>query len=188
MEKWPHDDVLHAWWVQPGLLAGEYPGAGTPDGAATKLDLLLEAGVDTIIDLTTDNDGLRPYDDDLRSAAVRVDRRHWVQRFSCPIPDMGVIDTVGYDQIVDVIQMEIAGGHPVYVHCWGGRGRTSTVVGCLLANAGLEYEEVIARIADLRAGTRKAHIPCPETEDQRDVLRIRCNPDASSYGLSPELR
>ena len=26
--RWPHDETLHAWWVEPGrLLAGEYPGS-----------------------------------------------------------------------------------------------------------------------------------------------------------------
>ena len=28
---WPHDDFVHAWWVEPGrILAGEYPGAPRP--------------------------------------------------------------------------------------------------------------------------------------------------------------
>ena len=32
--QWPHDEILHAWWVEPGrLLAGEYPGARTPEKA-----------------------------------------------------------------------------------------------------------------------------------------------------------
>jgi hypothetical protein len=31
-QRWEHDEVLHAWWVEPGrLLAGEYPGAKTPE-------------------------------------------------------------------------------------------------------------------------------------------------------------
>ncbi|WP_082941940.1 hypothetical protein [Mycolicibacterium peregrinum] len=61
-----------------------------------------------------------------------------------------------------------------YVHCWGGKGRTSTVIGCLLAESGLSYDDVIARIAELRAGTRKAAYPCPESTTQHDLLRARC--------------
>ena len=45
-ERWPHDPVLHAWWVIPGrLLAGEYPNSTTPQRAVEKMRLLVEAGV-----------------------------------------------------------------------------------------------------------------------------------------------
>lgn len=51
--RWPHDEIFHAWWVEPGrLLAGEYPGALTRAKAIAKIRMLDEAGVDTIIDLT----------------------------------------------------------------------------------------------------------------------------------------
>lgn len=65
-------------------------------------------------------------------------------------------------------------GRLVYVHCWGGKGRISTVIGCMLADEGLDYDATIARIAALRAGSRKAGDTCPETLAQRDVLRVRC--------------
>src|SRR5690348_14087765 len=62
VQRWPHDAILHAWWVEPGrLLAGEYPGALTPGKAATKVRLLVDAGVDSIVDLTTPDDHLDPY-------------------------------------------------------------------------------------------------------------------------------
>lgn len=55
---WPHDDILHAWWVEPGrLLAGEYPCARTPEQAAEKVRLIEEACIDSIVDLTTPADG-----------------------------------------------------------------------------------------------------------------------------------
>ena len=35
--RWPHDAILHAWWVEPDrLLAGEYPGATRPEEALQK--------------------------------------------------------------------------------------------------------------------------------------------------------
>ena len=73
-----------------------------------------------------------------------------------PFPNMAVLDHDGYDRIIVRIRAEIADGRVVYVHCWGGKGRTSTVVGCLLIDDGLDYDSAIARIAELRAGTRKA--------------------------------
>lgn len=48
------------------------------------------------------------------------------------------------------------------------------MVGCLLiAEEGLDYDATIARIAEWRAGTRKAHDPCPEAPSQHRILRER---------------
>ena len=47
------------------------------------------------------------------------------------------------------------------------------MIGSLLIDQGFDYETTVAKIADLRAGTRKAHRPAPETEVQRDILRVR---------------
>ena len=86
---------------------------------------------------------------------------------------MSVIDHDGYDRILARIRDEMNAGRIVYVHCWGGKGRTSTVVGCLLIDDGLDYESAIVRIAELRAGTRKAIDACPESPAQHRVLRER---------------
>lgn len=171
--KWPYDKTLHAWWVEPGrLLAGEYPGARTAEEAAEKLRLLIEeARIDAIVDLTTPADGLASYRDALRVVTEEAGRQ--VDFYAYPIPDMGVIEQEGYDEIVARIQGEIDRGRVVYLHCWGGKGRTSTAVGCLLIDGGLDYRSAIARIAELRAGTRKAGDPCPESTSQHRLLRDR---------------
>lgn len=169
---WPHDAVLHAWWVQPGrLLAGEYPGGHTREKAAKKLRLLVDAGIDSIVDLTRPQDLLEPYDDVLRTVCKDAGRE--VRHIAYPIPDMGVIDHDGYDRIVACIKAEIASGRVVFLHCWGGKGRTATVVGCLLIDGGLDYDAAIARIAELRAGTKKAQDACPESPSQHRLLRER---------------
>ncbi|MGY1991939.1 protein-tyrosine phosphatase family protein [Mycolicibacterium fortuitum] len=171
--QWPHDDVLHAWWVDPNrLLAGEYPGATTAESAEAKIRVLLDAGIDTLIDLTTETDDLTPYRALLHTAAEKSGRT--VRHFAHPVPDYGVIDDAGYDAILARIHSELDAGRNVYVHCWGGKGRTSTVIGCLLAESGLSYDGVIARIIELRAGTRKAAYPCPESAAQHSILRARC--------------
>ena len=130
------------------------PGARTAEKAAQKVRLLIDAGVDTVIDLTTPDDHLEPYDDVLQVAAEKAGRQ--VRHFAYPIPDMGVIDPKGYDEIVGRIRGEIDAGRVVYVHCWGGKGRTCTVIGWLLIGDGLDNDATIARIAELRAGTQKA--------------------------------
>ena len=167
---WGHDDLLHAWWVAPGVLAGEYPGDPSAALARQKVDLLVDAGIRTLVDLTTPADPLPRYDELVVAvaAAREVDLRYERR----PIPDFGVVDDAGYDEIVALITASRRRGG-VYVHCWGGMGRTGTVVGCLLLHDGEDGGDVVARLAALRAGTRKADRPCPESDAQLAVLRRR---------------
>jgi hypothetical protein len=172
---WPHDTLLHAWWVQPDrLLAGEYPGDLIPEKSAAKLRLLINSGIGSIIDLTTDQDHLAPYHDVLSAEAEKAGRA--VHHFPHPIPDLGVIDNDGYDAILDRITAEIDAGLTVYIHCWGGVGRTCTVITCMLCDAGLDYDSAMARIAALRSGTRKANRRIPESPPSATF----CAPDAGA--------
>lgn len=166
-EIWPHDDFCHAYWVEPGrILAGEYPGDVEAATARTKIDLLVDHGIRTFVDLT-DDPHLEPYGAIIDEVATA--RGLPVSRLACPIPDMGVIDAPGYDAIVAQIREHAREGG-VYVHCWGGIGRTGTVVGCLLADAGLSGEAALARITELRSNSRKAHIQAPQTPEQVQVI------------------
>ncbi|HWL42613.1 MAG TPA: ADP-ribosylglycohydrolase family protein [Ilumatobacter sp.] len=170
-DRWRHDEFVHAWWVEPGqLLAGEYPGNADAARAAEKIDLLIDHGVRTFVDLTTPDDQLAEYATHVAHAAGRrgLDVRH----IGHPIPDLGVIDQPGYDQIAATIR-GARGRGAVYVHCWGGIGRTGTVAGCVLIDSGLTADEAIAKLARLRTGTRKSHRPAPETPAQVDALHQR---------------
>ena len=170
-EPWPHDAAIHGWWVEPGaVLAGEYPGATTREGARAKIGLLVDHGVRTFVDLTQPADGLEPYVDHVEHEAHR--RGLELQHLPFPIPDMGVRPHDGYDEIVDAIRNSTDVG-VVYVHCWGGIGRTSTVVGCLLVDGGLDADDALADIDRRRSVTRKAHQPAPQTQSQIDIVRER---------------
>jgi len=171
---WGHDRLLHAWRLDEGVLAGEYPAADDdPVRSDEKLQVLVDAGVRTFVDLTdpTGTDAhLEPYAS--RLAAVARVRRLDLRHVAHPIPDRGVADDDVYDDILRAVDASRARGS-VYVHCWGGVGRTGTVIGCLLAASGCDDDAIDRRIAELRAGTRKAHRACPENARQRDVVRRR---------------
>ena len=170
--SWAFDSVVHGYWVIPGrLLATEYPGAKEPEKAKKKLRVLLQAGVNSFVDLTEsgeptwDGSPMLPYDGLLGPEIT-------YERFA--IRDTSVIADPGYDRILAHIRAELDAGKVVLVHCWGGKGRTGTVVGSwLIDNESLGYPEVIDRMQELRRGSEKAHHPVPDTAEQHDVLRRR---------------
>lgn len=165
---WPFDDLVHAWWVErPAILAGEYPGHLDAAHASQKVHVLVDAGIRTFVDLTDPADRLAPYALHVEQAAVdrRLDLRH--VRF--PIPDLGTTSDAEYTRVIGAIDEATARGG-VYVHCWGGVGRTGTVVGCLLAEAGADYPQVLDQLRAMRMGTRKAVQWCPATDEQHAVV------------------
>ena len=175
--SWSHDDDIHAWWVEPGrLLAGEYPGSLSEPKARVKLRILLDAGIDSFVDLT-EKDELDPYGTNLLEEEALKAGRPVPSHRRFGIRDVSVLsDDAGYDEIVDHIRNELDAGKRVYVHCWGGKGRTGTVIGCwLIDNDGLDYESTVQRMRDLRQGTRKfgGYPIIPDTRAQHDVLRRR---------------
>ena len=170
-DRWVHDVFHHAWWVEPGrILAGEYPGERSdPVRAAATVNLLVDVGVRTFVDLTEHGE-LTSYADHVAAAADAraLDLRH--ERI--PIVDFSTADTATYDRIVDHVHHEAERG-VVYVHCWGGIGRTGTVVGCLLVDSGLDGQGALRRLAALRAGTRKELMDSPQTPAQIQVVLDR---------------
>ena len=177
--SWKHDSIVHGYWVMRGrLLAGEYPNSTDLDRAPRKRQVLLDAGVTSIVDLTEPRepnlDGVRlePYKDLLMAQAK--DRGIKVKYARFAIPDNSVIHDGGYDDILAHIQGELDAGEVVYIHCYGGKGRTGTVVGCwLIDNEGVDYDGAISRLKVLRRGSRKADHPVPDNRKQHDVLRRR---------------
>lgn len=169
---WEHDKTLHAWWADDEgcVLAGQYPSAKDDlETTLTKLKLLTEAGIDTIIDLTEPTEGLTPYADHLDVAAV--EGRGPIKRISHPIRDVDVTTAEHYDRIIDDIEAALEAGEKVYIHCWGGVGRTGTVVGIWHVHRGLNPDQALARIAAARKGTVRDHREAPETEPQRAAIR-----------------
>lgn len=164
---WVHDADVHGYWVEPGrILAGEYPGDLSQRRTEEKIDLLVDAGIRTFVDLT-DDPHLEPYDATLTEIGLR--RGLDLRRLPCPIPDMGTVPLDDYRRITATIH-DAARTGGVYLHCWGGIGRTGTVAGCLLVDSGLGAPEARRRLDELRSVTRKARIAAPQTEAQRDVI------------------
>ena len=170
--------LANTYWVDPGrFAAGEYPGARRRKEAATRLRTLLRAGIDCFIDLTQPHEGLAPYAGIAAQEASRLDIEFVHERHS--IVDMGVPrsqqQTAG---ILDAIDKALDDGKSVYVHCWGGIGRTGTVVGCWLVRHGMTGDEALAQIAQRWQGMEKRyrHPRSPQTQQQRRYVRSWTEP------------
>ncbi|MBP1714166.1 MAG: ADP-ribosylation/Crystallin [Deltaproteobacteria bacterium] len=160
-----------SYWVIPGkFLAGYYPGDRQEELMAPKLQSLLGCGIRCFINLMEpderDHDG-RPFVD---YAPVLMRMANGVYPVTCnrmPIRDLDSPAEALMIQILDLIDASLRGNQPVYVHCWGGRGRTGTVVGCWLVRHGLaEGKGALAVIQKLRRLEAKAHLPSPEMPSQ----------------------
>lgn len=165
-----------SYWVVPGkLMAGQYPGSLLPEQAEQRIAAMVRCGIRHVINLMEDDEVNRegqpfvPYIGRMRElAAERGEQVGW-SRYA--IRDGGIPTRALMVQILDDIDQAIAAGRPVYIHCWGGKGRTGTVVGCYLIRSGLAAPEtVLDRIIRLRENIRPRQAS-PETEEQRAFVR-----------------
>jgi hypothetical protein len=162
-----------SFWFEEGLLlAGPYAGAPTKADATAKLEAFLDLGITTFLDLTEEGESspehgeLRRYDTLLYELA----RNRGIEaRYArMPIPDLGIPEIWHMEAMLGLITSQMEQGHGVYVHCWGGVGRTGTVLGCLAVERGVPQGNVLDALARLRAGTERAGRESPETDEQRD--------------------
>jgi hypothetical protein len=163
--------VPESYWVIPGqFLAGEYPLRGEIEEFVLRIAAYLDAGIDTFIDLTEVGE-LIPYESLLREASRVSGRAITYHRFS--IGDYGLPSTEKMKNILDTIDTALANGHNVYLHCWGGVGRTGTAVGCYLVRHGKTGEEAIGQVAEWwRDVPKSARFPhSPETAEQKQFIR-----------------
>ncbi len=145
------------YWVRPGkLMAGPYP-AIPQKQAAGKLKWLLDNGVTFFVDLTEAGE--------LTAYATLLPEG--VQHKRMQIRDWSVPTSKHMTAILDTIDSAIDSGKTVYVHCWGGIGRTGTTVGCYMVRHGMEGQAALDEIIRLRGGKRNS----PETDEQRRMVR-----------------
>ncbi len=143
-----------------------------PNEAKAKLKTLLDAGIDHFIDLTEAREPLAPYaqiaeeEASRRGMSVGYERRPIVA-LSVPRCPQQTTKTL------DAIDAALSDGKTIYLHCWGGVGRTGTVVGCWLVRHGRAGDAALRQIAEWWKGMEKSwRVPrSPETSQQRAYVR-----------------
>ena len=162
--------IPESYWVEPErFLAGEYPAYAYGERIRQRLDAFLDFGINTFIDLT-DIDELPPYLPLLSEQASYYASQVQHKRFS--IPDHNAPAPEVMQNILDEIDASLAAGHKIFLHCWGGIGRTGTVVGCYLVRHGLSGQEALERLAEWWQEVPKSRIwqHTPETKEQIEFV------------------
>ncbi len=161
----PTRPISESYWVEPGrFLAGEYPGKFTPESIRKRVDALLEAGFNTFIDLTRPNETI-PYIRTLLEQAKYYDIK--VQYYSYPIGDFGLPTPEKMLKILNTLDKALQSNQKIYLHCWGGIGRTGTTVGCYLVRRGKTGEEALKSTCRVVENRAKESDPCPFTRNPR---------------------
>lgn len=157
--------IENSYRVTNQIYAGEYPRNKDEESSLLKLQQFESFGITHFIDLTEEGE-LASYDVMLYSGAT-------YQRF--PIRDVSVPKSM--DDVRKLVKriIKIVSNNPeakVYIHCWGGVGRTGLIVGCLLGElCELSYDETMAKLEQLfSACPKSAYRDTPETAEQRDFI------------------
>merc|ERR1712216_784877 len=94
-----------------------------------------------------------------------------------PITDMTAPSMSYLAEIVDTVQEQLDRGDTVYMHCWGGRGRSGTIGAALMwpvFSATDTPEQLLERL-QRSFNNRGKPGTSPETEDQVDMVLAYIN-------------
>jgi len=156
-------------------MAGCYPGSISEEKAHKRLEGLLDHGIRHVINLMETYEANRsgspfaPYEPIMESIADTKGLEVSFERM--PIRDLNIPTKEEMRSILDAIDENIANDKPVYLHCWGGRGRTGTVVGCYLARHGIAVgKKALWTIQKLRKNVYDFNLASPETHRQIDMV------------------
>ena len=161
--------IQNSYWVIPDRFrAGEHPARGSTDGTKLKLRWLLGQGINFIVDLTESGEADADYPIFIQNEASSLNTQITYHRF--PIQDWNTPSQEKMAEIIETVDGALSQGKNIYLHCYGGLGRTGVTVGCYLVSHGFLGNEALDRIMKLRSeipGTLKIS---PETEAQRKMV------------------
>lgn len=168
--------IPNSYWVlSEQFLAGEHPMLMIDMPLHQRIQAFVDTGINLFINLIgeeEENDELGDYLPLLQSSSADISTHIELRRF--PIRDMQIPDKGIMVDILNTIDKALNAGQKVYVHCWGGIGRTGIVVGCYLVRHGMMGKTALEEIARLRENTRDYRYASPtEISQQQMILNWR---------------
>ncbi len=176
--------IRNSYWLVPGaILAGPFPGSDEEFAYKLRLRALYDAGIRAFINLQQEGEmasSSRKYDEDyskiFRNFLVQNNEKDipggFLKRF--PILDRGIPSVEQMISILDEIDSLVSMNIRIYIHCWGGIGRTGTVAGCYLMRHGItDRRTVLDEIFLLRktyVDEALLSLRSPETEEQEQFV------------------
>lgn len=155
--------IENSYCVLPGkVYAGEYP--GDLHNPEMKVNQLVAFGITHFIDLTEDGE-LNPYSHLLPGKCTYY-------RF--PIPDVSVPKCCeGAYVLLNQIALILADNvNKIYIHCWGGVGRTGTIAGCFYVFNGETCKSSITHLREqFKECPKSERRTTPETSEQIDFIK-----------------
>ena len=171
-----NSEILRSYPVIPNhLYAGEIPSSINDHEFQLKIQYLKELGITHIINLTEINEQnfkgipLRKYSDyaEMQFSMSGIELN--CLRF--PIKDLDIPTITHMRTVINAINEAIHEGGKVYVHCWGGIGRTGTVIGCYLIEHGILLNHTaVPFIEFLKRNTAIKNRQSQETPDQVNYI------------------
>lgn len=159
-----------SYWVIPNqLLAGEIPASYDETESIKKLSGLVNLGIKVVINLM--EEGETNHHDEPFFDYTPYLTNHEIIVHRLPIRDVSIPTKKRMKEILELIDQSNLERKAVYVHCWGGIGRTGTVVGCYLLKHGYATTSTVIQTIDyLKRTTTIADRSSPETEQQREFI------------------
>ncbi len=156
-----------AYWVVPDkLMAGGFPGSTDEQARKMKLNGLIKIGIKAVVNLMEEKE--RNYQGQFFDNYAPALEMSGVETKRFPIKDLSVPSVQLMTAILDSIDEFHRQGKIVYIHCWGGVGRTGTVIGCYLIRHRLaNSSNIFDMIKNLKKSTSIAERQSPETNEQR---------------------
>ncbi|ORX97933.1 phosphatases II [Basidiobolus meristosporus CBS 931.73] len=177
--QYPPNPTPYSNWVIPEkVICGAYPMVRDKEKCVDYLRSLLSAGVTTFVCLQEESElsMLPEYKNSLQCIHRELadHESSSLQFIHFPIRDGSILHDVLLGSLVNVLEQRVFKNNEVlYIHCWGGHGRTGTLVACLLSkyyglNADLALE-LTQRLHDTRHDGVIAK--SPETRVQVNQVR-----------------
>lgn len=161
----PRKPIRNSYMAMDRVYAGEYPRDYDNKKSFEKIKQFERFGITHFIDLTEEGE-LRPYAKMLDSRMQHI--RFPIQDVSIPVSIESVKELIGQIQGI----LNESDRNKVYIHCWGGVGRTGTIVGCLLSHQhNYDIEETMNALKKAFSDCPKsAYRHTPETQEQCDFI------------------